>query len=547
MDVLGLFSTADFMPHGHCYLWSPAVLWLHVLSDALIFIAYATIPVSLIWLVRKRRDIVFDWMLLCFGTFILACGATHAMEIVTVWTPVYWASGAVKVVTAVASIGTAFFLVRLLPTLRSIPSVAQLTSANLALEREVAMRASAERELREGNERLEARVAERTAELERALSSLRASEERYRTIVETADEGIWVVDGQSRTTFANRRLADMLGCGSEGLGGRPMRDFMDEGQLAMADGKAPRAAGERESREFRLRRRDGSPLWTLMSTSRLRDGQGNDIGALTMVSDISELKRNEERLAQLNADLERRVAERTAQVTLVNHQLEGFSYSLSHDLRAPLRAIDGFSRAVSDDWGSALDEEGRQNLERVWKAAAQMSELIDGMLALARLTQAEISRERVDISALSAEVVAALRIAEPARQVEVRIAAGLVVQADTVLVRAVLENLIGNAWKFTGRKPQPLIEVAAAPGQGPGVIMVRDNGAGFDMAFVGKLFVAFKRLHKEQDFPGTGIGLATVKRILDRHGGRVWVEAALERGATFYLDFARNQAPGLAG
>ncbi|MFN7144207.1 MAG: response regulator [Myxococcota bacterium] len=224
-----------------------------------------------------------------------------------------------------------------------------------------------------------------------------------------------------------------------------------------------------------------------------------------------------------------------ASLEATNRELESFSYSISHDLRAPLRAIDGFSRAVLDEHGDTLAPEAQAHLERVSHAAARMTRLIEALLELARVARTSLRRGPVDLSRLAGEVVHDLRQAEPERAPTVRIAEGLRVSGDAALLRALLVNLLSNAWKFTSRRPDPLIEVGAEERGGEPVYFVRDNGAGFDMALAGRLFTPFQRLHREADFPGTGVGLATVQRIAHRHGGKVWAEGAPGQGATFYF------------
>jgi signal transduction histidine kinase len=233
----------------------------------------------------------------------------------------------------------------------------------------------------------------------------------------------------------------------------------------------------------------------------------------------------------LFAELEERVRERTAQLEATNRELEAFSYSVSHDLRAPLRSIDGFSAAVLQDAGDTLDASARGHLERVRRATQRMGQLIDDLLALSKTTRTELRRGEVDLSALAHEVVAELRVRdrERAPRVQVSITPALRCVGDVHLLRAVLENLLGNAWKFTGKTEAARIEVGAETG----AFYVRDNGAGFDMAFASKLFAPFQRLHSTSEFPGTGVGLANVQRIVHRHGGRIWVESAVGQGATF--------------
>jgi len=251
----------------------------------------------------------------------------------------------------------------------------------------------------------------------------------------------------------------------------------------------------------------------------------------------AELERSQaqQQLQKHRDHLEELVIERTTALEAANKELESFSYSVSHDLRAPLRAIDGFSLAVLEDNADRLNAESRDNLERVRRGAQRMSVLIDDMLQLSRVTLHEIRREKVQLSVIATEVLGGLEESDPDRKVEQTIASEINVEGDSHLLKIVLDNLLGNAWKYTGKTVNPKIEFGVTQKDGEVVYFVKDNGVGFDMQYAGKLFGAFQRLHLEEDFPGSGIGLATVQRILHRHGGHIWVEAEEGKGATFYF------------
>lgn len=254
--------------------------------------------------------------------------------------------------------------------------------------------------------------------------------------------------------------------------------------------------------------------------------------------EASERRRVAEALRQLNEDLEERVRDRTTQLEAANEELESFAYSVSHDLRAPLRAIDGFSQAVLEDCADQVNEQGKEYLARVRANSQRMAELIDALLKLSRMSRTEMQVEEIDLSAMARSLVADLQRQDGNRDVDITIASELVARGDARLLRIMLGNLLDNAWKFTSRRDEAQIEFGETNHDGEAAYFVRDNGAGFDMAYANKLFGAFQRLHAMDDFAGTGIGLATVQRIVHRHQGRVWAQAAPEKGATFFFTLA---------
>ncbi len=228
----------------------------------------------------------------------------------------------------------------------------------------------------------------------------------------------------------------------------------------------------------------------------------------------------------------------TNQLIQANKELEAFCYSVSHDLRAPLRSIDGFSKVLMEDYADQLDERGKNYLQRIIAASQRMRQIIEGLLILSRVTHTEIRQKRIDLTALANNIAEELRQTQPDRNVEFVIDEGLIAHGDPQLLRITLENLLGNAWKFTMKRPYAKIEFGITQyGEKP-VYFVRDNGVGFDMAFVGKLFGAFQRLHSVTEFDGTGLGLAIVQRIIHRHGGQIWAEAEVDKGAVFYFTIA---------
>jgi hypothetical protein len=247
--------------------------------------------------------------------------------------------------------------------------------------------------------------------------------------------------------------------------------------------------------------------------------------------EIVERRRAEEETLRLNRELEIKVSE----LTVVNHELESFSYSVSHDLRAPLRGIDGFSQMLLKKYSSCLDEKGRDYLNRVRDNAQRMGQLIDDLLKLSRITRVEMEKADVDLSLVARSIAQELKRRGPNRQVEFIVEEGARAVGDARLLKTAMENLLGNAWKYTARREKARVEFGAMKKDGEQVFFVRDDGAGFDMAYAHKLFDAFQRLHSDEQFEGTGIGLSIVQRIIHRHGGRVWAEGAIDQGATFYF------------
>jgi len=347
------FSSGQFLPHGHCYLWSPGVMWMNVVGDLLIAMAYFTIPFALLYIARRRRDLSFDWLVVCFGVFVVACGLTYVMDVWNVWHAHYWLQGIVKLLTAAASVPTAILLWRFLPGILMLPSQRQLRDANESLAR-------------------------------------------------------------------------------------------------------------------------------------------------------------------------------------ANRELEAFTASVSHDLRSPLTTIAGQAGLLELSMPDATDEQKRR-LSRIQGSVKQMSELIEALLVLSRISRQTLHREIVDVTALAESIVQDMRQKDPARNVEVVIQPNMAVHGDRRLVGDLFQNLIGNAWKFTSKTAQARIEIGQSSGGSLATLYIRDNGAGFDMTYEQKLFKPFQRLHGAADFDGSGVGLATVARIVDRHGGRIWAEGKPNEGAVFYF------------
>ena len=888
--IASLLTSPEFMPHGFCYLWDRDLIWLHLVSDVLIALAYFSIPITLLYFVRKRRDLPFHWMFLLFGLFIVACGSTHIMEVWNLWHADYWLAGIIKGTTAVASVITAILLFQLVPKAMALPSPDALQKANQNLMDRTEELARANAELASANSALlrsqeqqrflfdsiphpvwvydsntlaikdvnqsaiasygysreeflsftikdlrpdedipallesvqntpngskaasiwrhrkkngrvihveitsggvvfdgrESRlvVATDITERKEVEESLRSSEQKFRGLLEAAPDAIVIVnrDGeivlvnsQTERTFGYSRVELLgqkvellvparyrgshpqhrggffsaprnraMGAGLELSGLRKdgtefpveislspletedgvlvssaIRDVTErkkaeekfrgllqaapdamvianrEGEIVLVNSQTEKMFGytrnellnqkvemllpkkfraghpghrrgffndpktrsmgaglelyavrkdgtefpveislspletengtlvfsairditERKLMEEALRqsdeklrllvggvrdyaivmldpegrittwsegaerikgyreeeivgqhfskfytpeaaaqgkpamglksaaeqgrfeeegwrmRKDGSHFWASVVVTPLRDRAGQLRGFAKVTRDITERKRIEEQLESKRNALVRSNLELTA----ANKELEAFSYSVSHDLRAPLRSIDGFSLALLEDYEEKLDEEGKDNLRRVRTATQRMGVLIDDLLNLSRVTRAEIKLQRVNLSAIGRIVAAELEKSHPNRRIEFYVQEDLEALADPHLMRIVLENLLGNAWKFTSKRESACIEFAETKKDGSRVYFVRDDGAGFDTARAERLFGAFQRFHDKNDFPGTGVGLATVQRIIQRHGGHIWAESAVEKGATFYF------------
>jgi PAS domain S-box-containing protein len=378
----------------------------------------------------------------------------------------------------------------------------------------------------ESHQRLEHLVDERTAEL-------RASEEGYRALATTANVSIVTGNALGEITYLNPAAEALFGWSADEARGQPLTVLMPErfreahtrGFERYLSGGEPRMIGR--TAEMVAVRRDGSelPIELSLASWHQRDGSLAFCGILR---DISARKQDEAALQRYAADLE-----------TANRELEAFTHSASHDLRAPLRAIQAFSGFLLEDSGHLLDERGLEHARRICAAAERMRELIDALVELSRASTKELVSGEVDLTVLAHQVTAELRALSPEREVEVRVADGLVAHGDSNLLGLLLRNLIGNAWKFTSKTERAEIELAPLA-NGEATYYLKDNGAGFDMQFADQLFQPFRRLHPESEFPGTGIGLSLVHRIVERHGGRAWAESTPGHGATFYFELPRD-------
>jgi PAS domain S-box-containing protein len=367
--------------------------------------------------------------------------------------------------------------------------------------------------------------------LEKSHEALRISEEKFKRLVEDMNDGYIVVQGP-KVVFANARGAEMFGCSREQMGDKPFQElFSSEVARGLAEIQTRTRENEAVPQQYEMKvlGRDKAERMVELGV-RLID-YAEKAAVSVVIRDITERKRMEEALARQAQELVRSNTE----LSSVNKELEAFSYSVSHDLRAPLRSVDGFSKALLEDYVDKLDEQGKDYLQRVRAASQRMAQLIDDLLNLSRVTRSDMHRDTVNLSAIAEGVVDELQKLDPGRHAEFVIKEGVIADGDGRLLKLVLENLLSNAWKFTGKHAQARIEFGVTPNGGKPAYFVKDDGAGFDMAYAEKLFAPFQRLHGMAEFPGTGIGLALVQRIIHRHGGRIWAEGGVEKGATFYF------------
>lgn len=379
---------------------------------------------------------------------------------------------------------------------------------------------------------------------------LRQQADRIRLLLDSTAEAIYGVDLDGKCTFVNPACVALLGYTHEGqLLGQPMHQLIhhsypdgtpyprEKCRIFLAERRDETVQCDQEV----FWRADGTPLQAEYWSHPIHQDE-KIVGHVVAFVGIAARKKAEAELLGHRHHLEELVAQRTTalrhrtdELVAANKELEAFSYSVSHDLRGPLRAIDGFSHVLESDYSEQLDADAKRHLSRIRAAARKMGQLIDDLLLLARVSRCELRREAVNLSALAEAIIAGLREADPQRQAGIDIAPDLLVTGDPGLLRIALENLLGNAWKYTSRRDKAEISFGRRDAQSERVLFVRDNGAGFDMRYADKLFVAFQRFHKPEEFQGTGIGLATVQRVLARHGGRIWAESEVDRGATFYF------------
>lgn len=434
--------------------------------------------------------------------------------------------------------------------------VGLLLFAGFAIHRQIGISQRARAEADQLNNTLEFRVQERTAELEREADArsrvseqLRESQGRMAGVIASAMDAIITVDADQRIVLFNRAAEKIFACSeSQALGGsldrflpeRFRRHHQQHVRNFGLTGTTNRNMGGMQ--DLRALRADGTEFPIEASISQMEAGGKKLFTAI--VRDVTEKRRTEEQIRQLNQDLEQRVRERTAELETANKELEAFTYSVSHDLRAPIRHISGFSKMLGEEAGSGLSPEARHQLARIQEGARRMGLLVDDLLNLARIGRQELQAQASGLETIVQDVIADLAPDLEGRNVEWKIGELPRVECDPALLKQVFQNLLSNALKYTRPRSPAVIEAGTVEHEGKQAIFVRDNGVGFNMKYADKVFGVFQRLHREEDFEGTGVGLATAERIIQKHGGRIWAEAEMDKGATFYFTLGAGKHQG---
>jgi PAS domain S-box-containing protein len=544
------FTSGSFIPHGHCYLWQTNLVWLHILSDAFIALAYYSIPATLFYFVRKRRDLPFDWIFLLFSAFIVACGTTHLIEIWTLWHPTYWISGFVKAVTALISVITAVQLVSLVPQALALPSPSQLEQANQELQTQIAERLRIEKELLKYQNHLEEMVAVRTNEItktneqlqqeilerQRILEILRQSEERYRYLAEAIPQLVWTSNPNGECDFFNQNWCDYTGLTLEQSLGSGWLAALHPDDVQNADEVWSNAVKSKTiyNNEYRFKRAsDGSYRWQLARGLPLKDEQGIVVKWFGTCTDIHEQKQILEERAHL-LELEQ-IARAKAETA--NRIKDEFLAVLSHELRTPLNAILGWSKLLQT---RRLDQvKTSEALATIERNATLQVQLIEDLLDISRILQGKLtlSITKINLESTILSALETMHLAAETKLIEVSTVfepdVGQVM-GDSTRLQQVVWNLLSNAVKFTPKGGK--VEVRLEQADGYAQIIVSDTGKGISAEFLPFVFDYFRQADSTstRNFGGLGLGLAIVRNIIEIHGGIVKADSHGEgKGAIF--------------
>jgi PAS domain S-box-containing protein len=517
-DFIRRLFNSDFMPHGHCFLWQPSILWLHVISDATIALSYYLIPFALLYLVRRRRDLIYPSIFVLFGLFILSCGTTHLMSIWTMWNPTYRLEGVIKAITALSSFVTAMAMLRIVPQALQIPSRRDLEIANEKLAEENRVRVNVEKQVRQLNQDLEKRVEDRTRALSAANERLKETEKLLRQMINAMPQLAWTAGPDGAPDYFNLRWYEYTGTTPEqSLGERWVTVLHPEDQEGAAERwRESVQTGEDYDIEYRLRRAvDGSFRWFLGRARPLYDDSGRVARWFGTCTDIHDQKASQEELRSRNDDLNQ------------------FAYAASHDLQEPLRMISIYSELLRSRHGDLLDGDAALYLQFVLDGVHRMESLLQDLLAYSRAggekdlpTLAPVDSNEVLDHAIS---ILTPLIGENGALIE-HGALPVVRMRETHLLQ-LFQNLLSNAIKYRSAE-QPRIVVNCYRAESEYVFCIRDNGVGIPPEYHEQVFGIFKRLHG-REVPGTGIGLAICRKIVERYGGHMWVESPEGGGALF--------------
>ncbi|PZV16622.1 MAG: PAS domain-containing sensor histidine kinase [Leptolyngbya sp.] len=560
-----LFGTGSFIPHGHCYLWKPGLVWLNITSDALIAIAYYSIPITLFYFVKRRRDLPFNWIFLLFGAFIVACGTTHLMDVWTLWHPTYWLSASLKAITAFVSVFTATKLIPIIPLALAIPSPGQLEQSNQALQVQISERLAIETELRQYQTQLENLVGDRTAQLaasnrqmedllnreqearaqaENAKAEIQTYAEQLTLALNAAKMGSWDWDLTTNHVAwtPNHELMFGYEVSTPNLTYDDWASRVHPADLPQVEAAVHQALVNHEdySFEYRLRLPDGTERWIDTFGRGEYNSAGEPIRMVGMVLDMTNRKLAEQSLQERAAELTRLNAvleQTTALLKERNQELDQFAYVVSHDLKAPLRAIANLSEWVEEDLGNQIPEVNKHQLQLMRRRVYRLEALINGLLEYSRAGRKEVPIEPVDTAQLLADILDSLA---PPAAFQITVEPGMPsLTTKRLLLSQVFSNLIGNGIKHHPRDDGN-VTISVQDEGAAYKFAIADDGAGIDPSYHQRIFVIFQTLKARDEQENTGIGLSIVKKIIETEGGSIWLESQPDQGATFYFTWLKN-------